>query len=157
MNIFFYHTLIGKLGIAESEGHITNIYFENSPVPQQLIEKETPLLAQAAQQLAAYFTGELQQFTLPLAPVGTPFMKSVWQQLCNINYGTTATYKEIAIKIGNEKASRAVGLANNRNPIPIMIPCHRVIGTNGTLTGYRGGLAMKKILLDIEQGHLTID
>lgn len=150
MNICFYNTVIGKIGIAETGGSITNLYFESDALPKHATQCETPLLVEAAQQLDRYLAGKLKQFTLPLLPVGTPFMRRVWVQLCNIPYGQTATYKEIAIKIGNEKASRAVGLANNRNPIPVFIPCHRVIGANGALTGYRGGLAIKKILLDIE-------
>ncbi|WP_378954435.1 methylated-DNA--[protein]-cysteine S-methyltransferase [Pelosinus sp. sgz500959] len=151
MNIYFYHTVIGKVGIAETEGSITNVYFEKDTLPNNVIEEETPLLVEAARQLTEYLMGNLKQFTLPLAPVGTLFMKEVWAQLCDIPYGQTASYKDVAVKVGNEKASRAVGLANNRNPIPIFIPCHRVIGSNGTLTGYRGGLGVKKILLEIER------
>jgi len=151
MYIWFYHTIIGKIGIAETSGGITNVYFEKDTLPQNLTEEETPLLVEASQQLNKYLMGNLEQFTLPLSPVGTPFMKLVWGLLCDIPYGETATYKEIAIKTGNGKASRAIGLANNRNPIPVFIPCHRVIGSNGTLTGYRGGLGVKKILLDIER------
>lgn len=151
MKIFFYKTAIGKIGIAEIDGSITNVYFENDMLPQSVTEEETPVLIEAAQQLDRYLMGQLQQFTLPLSPVGTPFMKSVWTQLCHIPYGQTATYKEIATKTGNAKAARAIGLANNRNPIPVFIPCHRVIGSNGSLTGYRGGLGLKKILLEIER------
>jgi len=151
MNIYFYHTVIGKIGIAETDGSITNVFFEKDRLPQDVTEAETPVLIEAAQQLNRYLIGQLQEFTLPLSPVGTPFMKSVWVELCHIPYGQTATYKEIALKTGNGKAARAIGLANNRNPIPVFIPCHRVIGSNGTLTGYRGGLGVKKILLDIER------
>ena len=88
---------------------------------------------------------------MPLEPNGTEFMKQVWTALCGIPYGKTATYGEIAERVGRPKAARAVGLANNRNPIPIIIPCHRVIGANGSLTGYAGGLDMKKRLLDLEK------
>lgn len=151
MNIYFYNTVIGRIGIAETGGSITNVYFEKDILPQNITEGETPLLVEASQQLDKYLMGKLKQFTLPLSPIGTPFMKRVWEQLCDIPYGQTATYKDIAIKTGNGKASRAIGLANNRNPIPVFIPCHRVIGSNGTLTGYRGGLGVKKILLDIER------
>ena len=151
MNICFYNTVIGKIGIAETDGSITNVYFEKDILPQNATEEETPLLIEASQQLGRYLLGNLKQFTLPLSPRGTPFMQQVWAKLCDIPYGQTATYKEIAVKTGNEKASRAIGLANNRNPIPVFIPCHRVIGSNGTLTGYRGGLGVKRILLDLER------
>ena len=151
MNIFFYNTVIGKISIAETEGSITNVYFENDILPQNVTEGETSLLVEASQQLDSYLMGNLKQFTLPLSPAGTPFMKQVWKQLCDVPYGQTATYKEIAVKTGNGKASRAIGLANNRNPIPIFIPCHRIIGSNGTLTGYRGGLGVKEVLLNIER------
>jgi len=151
MNIYFYDTVIGKIGIAETGGNITNVYFEKDSLPQEVIEVQTSLLFEASQQLDRYLNGELKQFTLPFAPVGTPFMQQVWAQLCDIPYGQTATYKEIAVRTGNSKAARAIGLANNRNPIPVFIPCHRVIGSNGTLTGYRGGLVVKKILLELEK------
>ena len=104
-------------------------------------------LKEAAQQLDAYWSGELFDFDLPLAPKGTPFQQKVWRALRKIPYGTTATYGEIARKIGSPTASRAVGAANGRNPIAIVVPCHRVIGANGTLTGYAGGLDMKRQLL----------
>ena len=97
--------------------------------------------------------GKRKEFTLPLAPVGTEFMIRVWKSLCAIPYGETRSYKEIAESIGNKKASRAVGLANNRNPIPIFIPCHRVIGANGKLVGYGGGLHIKSFLLKLEMEY----
>lgn len=151
MFINFYKTIAGNIGIAENDGRITNLYFETDTIPTDVIIRETPVLKTAALQLTAYLSGELKEFSLPLAPVGSPFMKSVWSKLCAIPFGKTATYKDIAVSIGSPKAARAVGLANNRNPIPIFIPCHRVIGANGTLTGYRGGLDLKKMLLDIEK------
>lgn len=150
MNVYFYQSAIGLLGIAETDGSITNLYFATDPLPPHMTECQTPLLAEAARQLNRYLAGRLKEFALPLNPVGSPFMNQVWSQLCEIPYGQTDTYKGIAAKLGNEKASRAVGMANHRNPIPIFIPCHRVIGTNGALTGYRGGLAAKKRLLAIE-------
>ncbi len=106
---------------------------------------------EAARQLEAYFSGKLQSFNLKLAPEGTDFQKSVWKALCEIPYGETRTYKEIAVSIGKPKAYRAVGLANNRNPIAIIIPCHRVIGSNGKLTGYASGLDVKEFLLRLEK------
>ena len=106
----------------------------------------------AAKQLEEYFAGKRKRFDLPLNPSGTEFQRSVWKALQNIPYGKTKTYKQIAEMVGNAKACRAVGMANNKNPIWIVIPCHRVIGTNGTLTGYGGGLNMKKRLLELERG-----
>lgn len=151
MYVYFYETELGKMGIAEEDGKITNVYFSSESVPASLEIKETELLKEAGRQLKEYFSGNLKEFSLPLAPKGTEFMGKVWSALCKIPYGKTATYKEIAESIGNSKACRAVGLANNRNPIPIIIPCHRVIGANGSLTGYAGGLDMKKRLLDLEK------
>ena len=104
-------------------------------------------LNKTIRQLRAYFAGELEDFDLQLAPEGTPFQLEVWQRLCDIPYGETISYGELAGRIGNPKASRAVGLANGSNPIPIVIPCHRVIGSNGKLTGYGGGLPIKEKLL----------
>ena len=108
------------------------------------------------QQLDAYFAGELQTFDLPLHMAGTPFQKQVWQGLLTIPYGTTISYAELARRIGRPGASRAVGAANGRNPIGIIVPCHRVIGANGTLTGYGGGLDRKEWLIAHEAGALSI-
>lgn len=151
MAAFFYEFDIGRIGIAENGGRITNVYFMNDVLPEGMQICETPILKEAAQQLESYISGKLTKFKLPLAPDGTDFMKQVWKHLCGIPYGKTATYGEIASKTGSPRAARAVGLANNRNPIPIFIPCHRVIGANGSLTGYRGGLELKKRLLDLEK------
>jgi len=151
VSIYFYESDMGKIGIAENDGKITNLYFLNDELPQELLICETPILKEAAQQLKSYLAGELTEFSLPLAPAGTAFMKQAWASLCKIPYGKTATYKEIAVEIGSPNAARAVGLANNRNPIPVFIPCHRVIGADGSLTGYRGGLELKKRLLDMEK------
>ena len=107
-------------------------------------------------QLRAYFAGELEAFDLPLAPQGTPFQLAVWKRLCEIPYGETISYGELARRIGNPNASRAVGLANGSNPIPIVIPCHRVIGSNGKLTGYGGGLPIKEKLLALERRQLRL-
>ncbi|WP_414714983.1 methylated-DNA--[protein]-cysteine S-methyltransferase [Sporomusa sp.] len=159
MALYFYQTDIGKIGISEQQGSITNLYFAEDQIPQDSVIYETPVLKEAAQQLYNYLSGSLEEFTLPLAPDGTDFMQQVWTRLCEIPYSETASYKDIAIKVGNPKAFRAVGLANNRNPIPIFIPCHRVIGTNGSLTGYRGGLGLKQRLLMLEQskGRIKAD
>jgi methylated-DNA-[protein]-cysteine S-methyltransferase len=107
---------------------------------------------EAADQLRAYFAGELREFDLPLAPHGTPFQQRVWAALREIPYGTTIGYAELAAAVGRPGAARAVGAANGRNPIAVVIPCHRVIGASGTLTGYGGGLARKRLLLDLEAG-----
>lgn len=151
MPIYFYETTIGRIGISEAKGVVTNLYFEHDQLPPQLEISETDILKEAARQLRSYLAGELKEFSLPLAPLGTDFMKQVWGQLNKIPYGETTTYQAIAQKNGVPRAVRAVGLANNRNPIPILIPCHRVIGSNGLLTGYRGGLGLKEKLLAMEK------
>lgn len=152
MPTVFYESKVGRIGITEKDGRITHIYITKTELPEDAQLCETELLKEAVRQLESYFAGELKEFTLPLAPEGTAFMKQVWAALCEIPYGKTASYKDIAEKIGSPKAARAVGLANNRNPIPIIIPCHRVIGADGSLIGYGGGLEMKKSLLDLEKG-----
>jgi methylated-DNA-[protein]-cysteine S-methyltransferase len=157
MALYFYDSPIGKLGIVEngeSGESITRIYFQSEKIPMDQIAveniKETPLLKEAGRQLQLYFDGKLKEFDLPLAPEGTDFMKKVWTELSRIPYGKTASYKEVAERIGNPKAMRAVGLANNRNPIPIIIPCHRVIGADGKMVGYGGGIDIKIQLLSLE-------
>jgi len=151
---------IGDLRIVERDGSIVAIEF--SPFQQAADGRplgvradDDAVLAEAVRQLTAYFGRELTEFDLPLAPVGTDFQKRVWEQLEKIAYGETASYGEVAGRLGmTNAASRAVGLANGRNPIPIVVPCHRVIGANGTLTGYAGGLERKQQLLELEQDAL---
>ncbi|QDR79441.1 methylated-DNA--[protein]-cysteine S-methyltransferase [Sporomusa termitida] len=155
MSLYFYQTDIGQIGIREQAGSITQLYFAGDQVPAACTLSETPVQREAARQLSSYLAGSLAEFTLPLAPAGTVFMQQVWTRLCEIPYGTTASYQDIAVKIGKPQAARAVGLANHRNPIPIFIPCHRVIGANGSLTGYRGGLDLKQRLLALEQGRIV--
>ena len=155
MNIAFSETSIGKIGIAEAAGKITNVYFATDIIPPALELEETALLRDAFQQLNAYLKGTLKAFSLPIAPAGTVFRQQVWQLLDNIPYGTTATYKDIAIALGTPQSVRAVGQANHQNPIPLLIPCHRIIGSNGQLVGYRGGLAIKAKLLEIEKQSLA--
>ncbi|WP_123052926.1 methylated-DNA--[protein]-cysteine S-methyltransferase [Clostridium sp. JN-1] len=150
LNIFYYDTPIGKIGIAENGTHITHLSF-NEFIAEDINIIETPLIKKAILELNEYFTKKRKIFDLPLAPEGTEFQKKVWSELCKIPYGTTCSYKDIARAIGNEKACRAVGMANNKNPIAIFIPCHRVIGSNGKLVGYAGGLDTKKKLLNIEK------
>jgi methylated-DNA-[protein]-cysteine S-methyltransferase len=151
--IFFRKTAIGKIGIEEKGGSIVAVYFENDAVPRDREMGETPLIRQAFDQLEGYLAGRLTEFSLPLEPEGTPLMKEVWRKLRDVPYGQTASYKDIATAIGNPKAVRAVGQANNRNPLPIFIPCHRIIGSNGRLVGYGGGLALKEMLLELEKQH----
>ncbi len=150
---------IGDLRIVERDGAITQIEFspfrDHDGRPRGVRSDDTPVLVEAVAQLRAYFARELKEFDLPLAPVGSMFQRSVWDQLVLIGYGETASYGEIARRLGKTNAaSRAVGLANGSNPIPIVIPCHRVIGSDGTLTGYAGGIARKQTLLEIEQDAL---
>lgn len=147
-------TPIGELTIVEENSKITNIIFENSEKnfdKKNCIQKETPLLQKTCSQLAEYFAKKRTCFSIPLAPNGTEFLQKVWRTLGTIPYGETKSYKEIAEQINHPKAYRAVGLANNKNPIPIIIPCHRVISSNGALTGYAGGLDIKSFLLELEQ------
>lgn len=151
-----YTTEIGDLVIAEENGAITDVFTgTDAPASFQAREEETPLIAQAAEQMKQYLRGQRQTFTLPLAPHGTAFQQSVWKALTQIPYGQTCSYKDIAIAIGNPKAVRAVGMANHHNPISFIIPCHRVIGADGSLVGYGGGLALKKRLLDLERTVLA--
>ncbi len=117
-------------------------------------ESDNKLVTAAKQQITAYLDGTLQEFDLPMAAEGTEFQKRVWQALCNIPYGATASYQDIALQFGDANKVRAVGSANGRNPIAIVVPCHRVIGKNGSLTGYAGGLARKQFLLQLEQGSV---
>lgn len=147
----YFKTIIGQFGLMEADNKIIGVLLPGEKFPDGVKTKETPLLLEAARQLEAYLNGELKEFTLPLSYEGTVFMKKVWQSLMDIPYGETRNYMEIAEVIGNGKAARAVGLANNRNPIPIIIPCHRVIGKNGKMVGYRGGLSIKQQLLELER------
>jgi len=151
MKLYFQQTTLGKLGIAELGGNITDVYFVGDVIPQDVEIVETTLINEAFSQLNAYLAGERREFSLPLAPRGTVFMQTVWQALCAVPYATTASYKDIALAINNPKAVRAVGQANHKNPIPIFIPCHRIIGSNGKLVGYSGGLDIKEFLLTLEK------
>lgn len=152
--IFYYETPIGKIALAEQEGKITDLFLKPKNLDKGYIIKETDLLKEAGRQLKEYFDGERKDFSLPLAPEGTPFMKRVWKSLEKIPYGETKSYKDIAIASGCNKAYRAVGMANNKNPIAIIIPCHRVIGADKKLVGYGGGLDIKEFLLRHEGVYL---
>ena len=149
--VFVYDTAIGKTGIAEKGGFITGLFFSNASIPEEYIKEETPLLKKAFGQLNEYLEGKRTAFDLPLKPEGTEFEQKCWDNLLTIPYGETRTYGEQAKRIGNPKASRAVGRANSVNPIAVFIPCHRVIGANGSLTGFAGGLDLKRQLLILER------
>lgn len=139
---------VGALTIEADGEALTAIRFGGAPAPVN--DDTPPLLREAARQLTAYFAGRRQQFDLPLRPSGSPFQRAVWAALCEIPYGEVRSYRAIAERIGRPRAARAVGRANHLNPLPILIPCHRVIGASGALTGYGGGLAVKERLLGIE-------
>ena len=153
-NTFYYNTKIGEIAIEENGVAITRLYFVNKDLEKEVeIKEETALMKKAIKEIKEYLEGKRNSFDLPLEPEGTEFQKMVWNVLREIPYGETRSYGEIAKLIGNEQASRAVGMANNKNPIMIIIPCHRVIGVNGKLVGYAGGLDVKEKLLNMEKNH----
>lgn len=156
---------IGDLTLHVAGGALTAVHFggasnresgasnAESAAPETSADAPVePALQAAAEQLAAYFAGELREFALQLRPVGTPFQLAVWEALRHIPYGETVSYGELAVRLGRPGASRAVGRANALNPLPVVVPCHRVIGADGTLTGYAGGLSAKRMLLALEAG-----
>lgn len=150
---------IGTLELRGTEAALTGVFMEGhrhgAPRADGAVRDAEPL-REARRQLEEYFAGERREFSLALAPAGTDFQKSVWQALRGIPYGATMSYGELAARIGNPRAVRAVGLANGRNPISIVVPCHRVIGADGSLTGYGGGLERKRFLLALEGGSPRI-
>ena len=152
-NIFYYETQIGIIGIAQNDEGITNLYIADKLSSEGMKIRETPLIKEAADQLKDYLSGKRLAFDLPLAPQGTDFQTKVWDELQRIPYGHTHSYKQLAEKIGKPTAARAIGMANNKNPILIIIPCHRIIGKDGSLVGYAGGLNMKEQLLKMEKRH----
>ncbi|MFF0780196.1 methylated-DNA--[protein]-cysteine S-methyltransferase [Streptomyces sp. NPDC003720] len=145
----------GPLTLVAEDGVLCGLYMagqRHRPPEETFGDPDDTPFAEAREQLSAYFAGELKEFTLELRLSGTPFQRGVWDRLTRIPYGETRSYGELATELGNPKASRAVGLANGRNPIGIIVPCHRVIGAAGSLTGYGGGLDRKRRLLDFERG-----
>lgn len=148
-----FHTALGWMKISADEDHITSVVFDDND-EMGLLEPETenPLLLKCREQLQEYFEGKRHDFDLPLAPKGTGFQQEVWQNLMRIPYGHTISYLTLAQTLGDINATRAVANANGRNPLAIIVPCHRVIGSNGSLTGYAGGLWRKKWLLGHEMG-----
>jgi len=148
---------IDDLHLIASATGLVEILWKERAVPVEALrvrpgDERFPVLGMAAEQLAEYFAGTRASFHIPLDLRGTAFQLRVWEQLQNIPYGETCSYLDIARRLGDEKATRAVGAANGRNPIPVVIPCHRVIGTNGSLTGFGGGIQRKQLLLELE-GH----
>lgn len=149
---FVYDTQIGQIRIVEDGNAITEIDLLSSKASVAHIKmKETELIGKAYEELVEYFKGTRKDFSVPLNPKGTDFQRNVWNVLKTIPYGETRSYGQVAAEAGNPKAARAVGMANNRNPILIMVPCHRVIGADGSLTGYGGGLGLKEHLLNLER------
>src|SRR3954469_18995037 len=155
-----YSTLSTSIGeivlIADPDGALTRLYLPNHRPDTTGWERDDALLEPARRQLSEYFAGERSEFGLPLRPSGGPFQLQVWAALLKIPYGETASYGEIAREIGHPTAFRAVGAANGQSPIAIVVPCHRVIGSNGSLTGYGGGLPAKRALLDLEAGRAAL-
>lgn len=137
----------GPLTLVERDGALVGLRFE----AEEDTDPSPLLLLRAREELEEYFAGRRREFDLPLSPHGTPFQRQVWQALRTIPYGSTCTYGQLAAAVGNPRAARAVGMANHRNPLPILIPCHRVIGSTGSLTGYAGGVERKRLLLSIEE------
>ena len=148
MNFAIYPTLLGNLQISYEQDAVTSI--DLTDLPEETGEK-TELTNIVYEQLTEYFDGKRTTFNFPYVLKGTDFQKKVWKALCDIPYGETRSYKDIAVAINQPTASRAVGNANNKNPLMIVVPCHRVIGANGSLTGYAGGLHIKEALLTIEK------
>ncbi len=156
MNYQFLDTPIGTLRLVSDGKHLTQVDFPNHHGDAGKDEQRSdPVLKACARQLREYFAGQRRVFDLPLAAEGTDFQKSVWAALSEIPYGEMRSYGDIARVIGNPKAVRAVGGANGKNPLPIVVPCHRVIGSDGSLTGFGGGLSIKKKLLRLEGVPLT--
>lgn len=154
----YVSTSFGSLLIEETDGAISamHLFAEDQPPEDVLLDQPpaTELIRQATQQMREYFLGQRMTFSLPLDPQGTPFQKKVWRALQDIPYGTTATYKDIAQAVDCPKGFRAIGMANHNNPIPFVIPCHRVLGSDGKLVGFGMGLPLKQKLLDMERDVL---
>jgi len=140
-----------NLFLAEEDGALCNVSFKKDNISEDFKKGNTPILKETIKQLNEYFGKERKKFDLPLSLHGTDFQIKVWNALMKIPYGETWSYAQLAAAVGNPKACRAVGMANNKNPIAIIIPCHRVIGSDGSLTGYAGGLKIKKLLLESEK------
>lgn len=146
---------VGDLTLTAADGALTGIYFPGHRYPpkaETLGDRSDRGFEAATKQLAEYFGGTRESFDLPLAPSGTPFQQSVWAMLREVPYGVTRSYTELTLTLGPVERIRAVAAANGRNPLSIVVPCHRIVGSDGSLTGYAGGLERKRFLLDLEQG-----
>ena len=157
MNFLDIDSPVGRLRLIADGERLIGIHFEHgrdgARQASELTERTSPVLERARTQIHEYFTGARHDFDLPLEPRGTEFQRKVWDRLTRIPYGETTSYGALARELGDPGASRAVGLANGSNPLPIVIPCHRVIGADGSLTGFGGGLAIKQVLLQLESQH----
>ncbi|HWA00241.1 MAG TPA: methylated-DNA--[protein]-cysteine S-methyltransferase [Caulobacterales bacterium] len=154
-----YKSPVDTLTLIASDDALTSVFFENNKhgAPPEDVKRGTnKIIDETRRQLDAYFAGKRTSFDLPLAPSGTPFQLKVWKALSRIPYGATRSYGQIAAEVGAPQASRAVGAANGRNPIPVIVPCHRVIGADGSLTGFGGGMERKRFLLQLEQSDALI-
>lgn len=149
MEFYMFDTPLGNMALGEEDHAITRLFLPNCPTPR-IMPHATPLMLEGEKQILEYLSGRRKDFDLPLNPQGTPFQKRVWAALRDIPYGQTRTYRDIAQAVDCPKGFRAVGMANHCNPIPILIPCHRVVGADGSLTGYAGGLELKRALLTLE-------
>ena len=156
LNYCIYESPVGNLLLAGDDNGLQRIQFECNIKIEENWQENKESFKDVIQQLEEYFSRKRETFNLTLNPQGTDFQKQVWKRLENISFGKTKYYTEIAQEVGNPKAARAIGMANNKNPIPIIIPCHRVIGKNGTLTGFASGLDIKQKLLNIENKQLSI-
>lgn len=152
-NTAIFQTILGPVIISEQDGAITELFFAKD-IPDSGRNRITPLLKEAEKQLLEYLSGNRKTFDLKLAAEGTQFQKVVWKSLLRIPYGETRSYKQVAEMIGRPDASRAVGMANSKNQILILTPCHRILGSSGKLVGYAGGLEIKKRLLELEKNHV---
>lgn len=158
LNKLDYESPIGKIEIIGTQDAITSILFSEENKMVNFLQEETPqVLRECYNQLDEYFKGSRREFTFPYQFEGTGFQRTVWEALKEIPYAETGSYKHIALSIGNEKAIRAVGSANGKNKLSIVIPCHRIIGSNGTLTGYAGGLWRKEWLLQHEKSCIQVN
>ncbi|HJC00043.1 MAG TPA: methylated-DNA--[protein]-cysteine S-methyltransferase [Candidatus Flavonifractor merdavium] len=151
MDRLLFDTPAGPMALECAGECLTALYLPCRPV--EAAGRETPLLARGRAQLLEYFQGKRRVFDLPLAPQGTSFQRRVWSALAEIPYGTVISYKELARRVDRPRGTQAVGQANARNPLPIFLPCHRVVGADGSLTGYAGGLELKQFLLELERNN----